>query len=275
MLSSYRRYNRIPTSSSRKLVRWNYDIYTSYSISAFAIISSHSQYNTSISSSDNILKTFSFPTPSYSSCRNNLVFLRKHTTSYLDVVMLKYITMLENIRYDNRNSLSPFTQMTCWLHICMQLCLFYFRMQHTTDYNNAQNVSIINDAIITVLQLTIHNCHLVFSDVFKGILTLLNQWQIDPGRKQSVTWLYFVFTIMLNALLPKTIVQSPPVDAHYITIFTKISSAFPMLSRNTHIHHVSTHVQNLLRVHENILNFGTMMSTYTCTSILHNGYLCE
>ena len=200
---------------------------------------------------------------------------KTHNTSHLDVVMPKYIAMLENIRYDNRNSLGPFTQMTCWLHICMQLCLFHFRMQHTTDYNNAQNVSIVDDAIITMLQLTIHNFHLVFSDVIKGILTLLNMWRIDPCRKQSVTWLYFVFTIMSNALLSKTIVQSPAVDANYITIVTKISSAFPMLSRDTHIHHVSTHVQNLLRVRENILNFGTMMSTYTRTTMLHNGYLCE
>ena len=200
---------------------------------------------------------------------------KTHTTSYLDVVMPKYISMLENIKYNNRNSLNLFTQITCWLHICIQLCLFHFRTQHTTDYNNARNVSIIDDAIITMLQLTIPHFHLVFSDVFTEILTLLNMWQINPGRKQSVTWLYFVFTIMSNALLANNIVQSAAVDANYITIVTKISLAFPMLSRNTHIDHVSMHVQNLLKVRENILNFGTMLSTYTRTSMLHNGYLCE
>ena len=200
---------------------------------------------------------------------------KTQNTSYLDVVMPKYITILENIRYDNRNSLNPFTQITYWLHICTQLCFFHFRMQHTTDYNNARNVSIIDDAIITMLQLTILDFHLVFSDVFTEILTLLNMWQINPGPNQSVTWLYFVFTIMSNALLSNTIVHSAAVEANYITIVTKISLAFPMLSRNTHIHHVSTHVQNLLRVRENILNFGTMLATYTRTSMLHNGYLCE
>ena len=200
---------------------------------------------------------------------------KTQNTSYLDVVMPKYITMLENIRYDYRNSLDAFTQITCLLHICMQICLFHFRMQHTTDYKNARNVSIIDEAMIIMLQITIQNFHLVYTDVFKGILTVLNMWQIDPGRKQSVTWLYFVFTIMSNALLSKNIVPCAAVDAYYITIVTKISLAFPMLSRNTHIHHVSTHVQNLLRIRENILNFGAMMSTYTRTSMLHNGYLCE
>jgi len=200
---------------------------------------------------------------------------KTQTTSYLDVVMPKYITMLENIGYDNRNSFGAFTQITCWLHICMQLCLFHFRMQHTTNYNNARNVSIIDEAMITMLQFTIHNFHLVYTDVFRGILTVLNMWQIDPGRKQSVTWLYFVFTIMSNALLSKNIVPCSAVDADYITIVTKISLAFPMLSKNKHVHHVSTHVQNLLRIRENILNFGAMMSTYTRTSMLHNGYLCE
>jgi len=200
---------------------------------------------------------------------------KTHTTSYLDIVMPKYITMLENIRYDNRNLLCPLTQISCWLHICIQLCFFHFRMQHTTSYDNARNVSIIDDAIIIMLQLTIHNFHLVFSDLFNGILTLFNLWQIHPGRKQSVTWLYFVFTIMSNALASKSIVQSPLVDANYISIVTKISSAFPLLSTNTHIHHVSMHVHNLLKVRENILNFGTVMSTYTRTSMLHNGYLCE
>jgi hypothetical protein len=98
-------------------------------------------------------------------------------------------------------------------------------------------------------------------------------WQIDPGRKQSVTWLYFVFTILSNAIRSKTIIHTAAVDANYITIVSKISSSFPMLSRNKHIDHVSLHVHKLLDSRENMLNFGFMMATYTRQNMLQNGYL--
>jgi len=199
---------------------------------------------------------------------------QRHTTPYLDSVLPLYIAILENVHLKSCTSPSPLIQITALINICQTLCSFHFRTQHTDKYDNTFHIFVIDEVIIHLMQIAINEFDIITVELFIAIISLMCMWRIDPGRKQSVTWLYFIFSILSKGLLRPEFVNSDYFGIGYFNIMAIVTTKFPLLSKTSQIQHVCKYVQkqHLLDVHN--VHSGVFMSQFVHSTMKINGYLC-
>ena len=171
------------------------------------------------------------------------LFYQRHSTPYMDSVMPLYIAILENVHFKSCTSPSPLILITVLLNICQTLCSFHFRTEHTDNYDNTYHTFVIDEVIIKLMQIAINEFDIITEDVFIEIVSLMCTWQIDTGRKQSVTWLYFVFSILSKGLYRAEFVNSFFFDIGYLNIMAIVTTKFPLLSKSSQIQHVCRYIQ--------------------------------
>jgi len=185
-----------------------------------------------------------------------------------------YIAIMENDHFKSCTYLSPLIQITALMNICQTLSSFHFRTEHIDKYDNTYHILVIDEVIIKLIQIVINEFDIISVDVFISIVSLMCTWQIDAGRKQSVTWLYFVFSILSEGLYRAEFSNSVLFNIGYLNIMAIISTKFPLLSKTSRMQHVCKYIlkQNPLDVHD--IHCDKLVLQFVHSSMRINGYLC-
>jgi hypothetical protein len=209
---------------------------------------------------------------------NQLQFMSVHKgTIGIDIAMADYLKTIQSLLLWTPlvPSQHPLTQLVSHLHICMQICNSYFRMQFVKDYSSANNTLIIDDFVTRFMGMASANFSFINPEIMVNVLSLMSLWIIEPGRKQSVAWFYLVFSILCQNIHSNIINRFPELVDSYIQIIGLIAPVFRIAHRNTNIQVVSDYVASLLttRIENSPPKMPIAFEKHVYHEMMQNGYL--
>jgi hypothetical protein len=224
-------------------------------------------YNTELPLADFILVIVS----------NQLRFICKNCgTVAVDTIMPRIVCIVQGL-----SSWTPLRQRSqtvsnlgAHMHICIQMCKFYFRIQHVDSHDNVSLVTIIDDFVVGFLFKVATNFDVVGRSVGFHVMGLLMSWQILPGRKQSVTWLHWTFSFLYQILQVREFNHNAEFDTCLTQLMGLVATSFTVLHRSHHMQYVCEYMDVLLRVDTTHLVFKCVsFPEHVHEQMSRNGFL--
>ena len=208
---------------------------------------------------------------------NQLRFVCKSCgTVAVDTMMPEIVCIVESLSSwtPPRHPSLTLAKLGSHMHICIQLCKFYFRMQHVDSHDNASVVAVIDDFVVRFLFDAATNFAAAGRSVVFHVMGLLMSWQVLPGRKQSVTWLHWTFSFLYQALQVREFVHHAEFDMCLTQLMGLVATSFPVLYRSQHVQYVCEYVDALLRVEgTHMVAECVSLQDHVHAQMSRNGYL--
>jgi len=208
---------------------------------------------------------------------NQMQFVCKNAgTVVMDKMMPEIVCIFQSLSHwtPSQNIEQSRSRLGSHVHVCVQMCKFYVRIQHVHSHDKTTLVALIDDMVVGLLFNVATNFDAIGRDTVFHVTGLLVSWQIFPGRKQSVTWLHWTFSFLFQVLNMDEFRHHAEIDTCLIHLMGVIATSFPVLHKSQHVQYVCKYMDALLRVSSTQMHSESVtIQDHVHRKMCENGYL--